>query len=557
MLISVVIVVCLTHQFVMAQKSPLEPMVKIEPEENHVFEGGVAEFNCTVTGRVKQNTSILWQYYHDTAAIWEYSATSMMVIYPSDSNPKIFENVEFSNYTNTVNSPSNEEEVFMLSIRDVRPSNDSFGVKIFCVLDYHSTGISNNDKLDTSTLVVWKKPLSAPQCKFEGDIPEIITNKDTDYSIKLTCSLDGSPKHELTWYVITEDGILDIIGNPGVDSISADRDITAAEHGIEYICHAVIAVIPDEPLTCSIIPYNPAPKISLTIKDNGEEGTTVIFCNNTGVSTPDTEYLWYINGIMLSTTPDESISIKQTSTNSTLYISDSLFSSNSAEVACEGVIPMVTSANETLTIPINEPRSDSMSIIIIAAAAAGGSFVIIIVVLCFCCFCIKRTRSDKANAKEQDGTAMTLEENEVGSPRNTSNNQVNHGDSAMIASTPRKETGKPNNHYSLEPSVSSKPGEGGIPVYALPNKNKTQLQSDQDKNKNVSPSLYDDVNVPKSNDDTISNKDAVQRGDQSKRNAEGLTYADIAITSSATGKDVSSDDVIRTESATVYSEVKM
>ena len=552
MLLSVVIVVCLTYQLVMAQESPPVPAIEIKPEENHVLVGGVAEFTCTVTGRVKQNTDIRWQYYHesDLSVTWEYSATSLMaIIYPN--NPTIFENVNIS-----VHHSSSNEEVFTLKIRNV--TNDG---KIFCI--YYAGPAAGYSVLDKSPLVVWRKPLNNPECKFAGDIPEIIIDTDRYYNIKLTCSLDdGSPNPELFWYITTDEGGLDKIKGPSNNSITVDRDISVSDLGRAFLCHAVIAATPNNPLTCSIIPYNPTPKISIKhvkTEEYGEEDTIVIFCNNTGASSSNTTYFWYMDGRMLSTTPDESISITQSSTNSTLVISNSLLSSNPAEITCEGVIPMTARANKSLTITIDaitQPRSELLSIVIIAAAAAGGSFLIIIIVLLICYY--KHTRSKKANGGTATEGAMTLEESEAGSPRNTSNDQVNHGDDAMIASTPRKERGHSNNHYSLEPSVSSKPGEGEIPVYALPNKNKTlQSQSDQDKNKDASPSLYDDVNVPKSNDDTISNKDAVQREDKAKRNAEGLTYADIAITSSATGNDVSSDDIIRTESATVYSEVKM
>ena len=411
MLFSVIIVVCLTHQFVIAQQSRPVPTGKLEPEENHVLEGSVAEFTCTVSGRVKQDTNIYWQYVYEYKLIWEYSPTSMTQTYVFDNDYRILETLMFSNDTVVYNS-NYEEEVFMLSIRNVRPTNDSSIGLIFCIYGDHTNEIGKL-LLDTSQLVVWRKPSRDPQCKFEGHIPEIITVKDGHYSIKLTCSLDdGNPKPELIWYVASKYSGLDIIGSPGVDSISADRDITAADHGIEYICHAVIGAIADEPLTCSIIPYNPAPKISITMittEEYDEEDIVMVFCNNTGFSTPDTTYLWYINGMMLSTTltPDDgTFLIKQTLTNSTLFISNFLLSSNSAEITCEGVIPMTARANGSLTITIDtiDDRTDSESIKIIAAAVAGGSFVMIIVVLLICCV-IKRIKSNKAsNGEEQDET---------------------------------------------------------------------------------------------------------------------------------------------------------
>ena len=80
--------------------------------------------------------------------------------------------------------------------------------------------------------------------------------------------------------------------------------------------------------------------------------------------------------------------------------------------------------------------------------------------------------------------------------------------------------------------------------------------TDATPNKETEITLYDNE-LYSSNDNIISNKDAVQSEEESKGNAEGLTYADIAITSSETGNGVSSRPIIRPESATLYSEVQM
>ena len=150
MLFSVIIVVCLTHQFVIAQQPRTEPTGKIEPEENHVLEGGVAEFTCTVSGRVKQDTDIYWQYVYEYIVIWEYSPTSMTQTYAHDNDYSIFETLMFSNDTVVYNS-SYEEEVFMLSIRNV--TNDGYIGLIVCTYGDHTNEIGIIITLDTSHLL--------------------------------------------------------------------------------------------------------------------------------------------------------------------------------------------------------------------------------------------------------------------------------------------------------------------------------------------------------------------------------------------------------------------
>ena len=304
----------------------------------------------------------------------------------------------------------------------------------------------------------------------------------------------------------------------------------------------------------------------------------LIFCNNTGVSTPDTHYLWYINNALLNASQYENLEIKVETTFATLSIENASFLPNNTKLTCEVVIPLVARANASLTVHfgnIKQPKTNStitnevparrlMFTIIIAAASVGGFVIIFLVLLVYCNMKCKRSEqaNDKENAKvpshRNSQSSKQEDSNEV--TQCTSNEGADNG---PVYATPNK--GKKDSEIQKTPesSQSANTTPSGIPIYALPDKSKKAHteEGSSDTNKDTEPeiknkikdssvSLYDDVNTI---DD---NADKDQKNSRVNKNVEGLNYADLEITSSARGRGTSKD-IIRTENVTVYSEVKM
>ena len=426
-------------------------------------------------------------------------------------------------------------------------------------------------------LTVWTRPTSKPQCYFQGDIPDVIPNHEV-YQITLTCSLQGGdPPPYLNW-LSDRNGHYSQIGGTGFHNISIVQDITASDHGREYICKADILATPDDPLTCSIIPYNPVPIVSVSFSEPIlEPGSTIsIFCNNTGASTPDTHYLWYINSTLVNASNHQNIEITEAKTYSSLNIGNSTFLPNNTKFTCEGVIPLIARANVSLTVIFdnikqptinsnvtNEASALGSSVIVITATASGGSFVIIILVLLVCCV-MKCKRSGQANYKE-NGKVSSRRNSQSSKQKNS--NECNQcistegANDGPVYATPNKGKQDSENQKSPESSRPANTSQSGIPIYALPNKSKNTHTEEgssntnkdakpQDKITDSSASLYGDVN-------TINDSAAeIQKTTKVYRNAEGLNYADLEIASSARSSGVT-EDIIRTENVTVYSEVKM
>ena len=224
-----------------------EPSGKLEPAVNHVLEGGTAVFTCTVTGRDKENVDIVWYIaltYLSPGSYVSYLATSMTVI----TEPFGFLN--FKNHTIVYNA-SYEEEVFELRINNVTKLSED--LDFLCGF---RTPLFFVTSIGMGRLIVWSLPTSKPQCSFQGDIPPVIHDGES-YPITLTCSLeDGDPRPSLTWYRVDQNQ-LQMISSPSINTSTSTQSITASDYLHEFTCRAVIGAIPDDPLTCSVIPYQP------------------------------------------------------------------------------------------------------------------------------------------------------------------------------------------------------------------------------------------------------------------------------------------------------------
>ena len=218
-------------------------LVKFEPAVNHVLEGGTAVFTCTVTGR-DENVDIEWivALNYISPGLYTYLATSMTVITGT------FGVLNFKNHTIVYNA-SYEEEVFELHINNVTKLPED--LDFLC--GFHTPLFRT---IGFGRLVVWSLPTSKPQCSFQGDIPPVIHDGES-YPITLTCSLEGGdPQPSLTWYRVDQNQ-LQTISSPSVNSSTSTQSITASDYLHEFTCQAVIGAIPDDPLTCSVIPYQP------------------------------------------------------------------------------------------------------------------------------------------------------------------------------------------------------------------------------------------------------------------------------------------------------------
>ena len=554
------------------------PTGTLKPRRNDVLEGNSAVFTCTVNGG-DSGDDIRWQglYYYDSflRVAWDYAGISMSTT--SFSVNSIIDVslglnlLTFGNYSISYSQNMENQDVSQLSIANTTKYDGYF--QFSCRIGNEHTQYIIGNYAD---LTVWTRPASKPQCCFQGDIPDVIPNHEV-YQITLTCSLQvGYPPPYLNW-LSDRNGHYSQIGSTGFHNISIVQDITASDHGREYICKADILAIPDDPLTCSIIPYNPVPIVSVSFSEPIlEPGSTIsIFCNNTGASTPDTHYLWYINSTLVNASNHQNIEITEAKTHSSLNIGNSTFLPNNTKFTCEGVIPLIARANASLTVTSGKMKQPKISStvtneafapwsldIVIIAAASGGGFVIIILVLLICCV-MKCKRSGQVNDKEnikvsshRNSQSKQKNSNEV--TQCISNEGANNG---PVYATPNKGKQDSENQKSPESSRPTNTSQSGIPIYALPNKSKKThtKEGSSNTNKDAKPknkitdsstSLYDDVNTI--ND----NADEVQKTSKVNRNAEGLNYADLEIASSARGSGVT-EDIIRTENVTVYSEVKM
>ena len=483
------------------------PTGTLEPKVNNVLEGSIAEFTCTVTGRDRVNSQIWWQGQTRAGELWRYSATHRTIIY---GDPSFLENLGFQTNTSSV------EEVFILQLFNATKRDNQ---SISCIHSSMDTTYTLDDNA-SARLVVWTKPTENPRCSYTyvGEIP-IIISSGGNYPIILSCSIEGGdPQPQLTWYKNDRNSLLQI-GGPSTNSLNINHLITATDLGREYVCQAAIDATPDEPLTCQIIPYNPMPEIAVTSeKQTYQIGERIsIFCNNTGVSTANTTYSWYINDVLTTESSDGSTMIMNTMKSSTIYIANYTFSSNIVEVICEGIIPNVARANATVSLTVMRtsdqttikptmmtqmPSEQGLMMIIIIAAAAGGTFVIIIIVIIVCCVYSKC----KHLGKEVDTENIKTDSVRV---KNTS-----------------------------EPGTSSE----------TPKNPKTIETANEEANKKQmdnSSAVYDDVPT-----------DNIADPSKFKANVEGLAYADLEIAPQARG-NVKNEHIIQTETATVYSEVKM
>ena len=326
-----------------------------EPKVNNVLEGGSAEFVCTVTSRDKQNEDIGWLFFYEfdtKVRLWQYSVTSNFTF--GDFNTLNI-NYAFENKTIVYNS-SYVEERFTLRIINATKTDEHY--KFLCIYWREQHGQRWQSVFDSGIVVVWTTPSSQPQCQYDGDIPNIIQGQE-HFNISLTCSLnDGDPLPLLAWYTINETDLTPVAGS-ATSSLRVFQTITAFDHGREFICQADIAAIPDESLICSVIPYIPKPQIDVVsdklIYEMSEPIT--ILCNNTGLSTADTIYLWYIEKVLIDVSQIYGLSVEETMSSSTLFILDYFFSTTTVEVTCEVVVPTVSTANKSLVITIVESSS--------------------------------------------------------------------------------------------------------------------------------------------------------------------------------------------------------
>ena len=565
-------VLCLLYLF---QTAIGIPTGTLKPRRNDVLEGNSAVFTCTISGG-DSGDDIRWQglYYYDSflRVAWDYAGISMSTTSFNVNNiidvSLGLNLLTFGNYSISYSQNIENQDVSQLRIANTTKYDGYF--QFSCRIGNEHTQYIIGNYAD---LTVWTRPTSKPQCCFQGDIPDVIPNHEV-YQITLTCSIqEGYPPPYLNW-LSDRNGHYSQIGGTGFHNISIVQDITASDHGREYICKADILAIPDDPLTCSIIPYNPVPIVSVSFSEPIlEPGSTIsIFCNNTGASTPDTHYLWYINSTLVNASNHQNIEITEAKTHSSLNIGNSTFLPNNTKFTCEGVIPLIARANASLTVifdNIKQPTINStvtneasLDVVIIAAASGGGFVIIILVFLIFCVMKCKRSgqTNDKENiqgsSNRNSQSSKRKNSNEV--TQCTSNEGANNG---PVYATPNKGEKDSENQKSPESSRPSNTSQSGIPIYALPNKSKNTHTKEgsfntsknvkpQDKFTDSSPSLYDDVNVI--NDSA----DEVQNTSKSKKNAEGLKYADLEFASSVPDSSVS-EDIIRTENVTVYSEVKM
>ena len=287
-----------------------------------------------------------------------------------------------------------------------------------------------------------------------------------------------------------------------------------------------------------------------------------IFCNNTGAYTPETKYLWYINNTFVNVSHHKSIEILETNTYSILHIINSTFLTGNFKITCEAVIPMVVRANASLTVTLGDIKQGTdepakMFYIIIITASTGGALEIIIFVLLFYCICIKWKRSNiednnhEIPAIEKDSTSKKKSSSKITHSARNEHTKTNQIDASQHQGNNSENQSSAANVAEIELSIHALPNESNSTkkecsddrVSALPNKNKYGVD------KGLS-SFHSDMNT------LTNNTVEVKTVTITNKNGEGLNYADIDITF-ATQEDGVNNSIIRTERATIYTEVNL
>ncbi|XP_072044655.1 uncharacterized protein [Amphiura filiformis] len=517
---------------------------------NNVLEGDTAEFTCNVTGR--NSEELFWQSYNiNTSSGWTKNAQFTGDLFSNSLNQgKYYTSYAFEGATE------------MLNLRIVN-------VIINDGLDRFRCVFNNGDQFiiigTTSKLTVWTKPKIQPTCGILGFIPTVITGNMEYDNIKLTCDLnDGDPLPVLTWYEVTgsEYEVLSISPD-GQAQVTYIFNIGAQDHGREFICIATVADTLDKSLSCSIIPYNPMPVITITpdtLVITNKSASSII-CINTGAWTNDTTYLWYIDDTLIGNDSD-GMHIIQSIMNSTLVIEDSSSLSNNIKITCEGVIPDVPNASANASILVTIEFHDSVSLpntIIIAAAAAGGSIVIIVIFIIIVCL-VRRSRGSSKTHKENSVEASTGVDNS-----SVKMDVVDHN--AGISTGPENGSKLPKAKYLVSVQSTS---SNVAPIYATPNKGqKEEIPADAppyalpDKTKaktKLKHTQYEDVGLSSVYDDVSGsgeNENKSPGGNKEVPNVECLTYADLEISQPAEGNGAKKGDILGKDDMTVYSEVKI
>ncbi len=262
---------------------------------------------------------------------------------------------------------------------------------------------------------VWTRP----KCVIKPPFPTDVLRGDMEHDTWVTCYV---PLHStntlLTLFEVTNMGNIMVNSRSNRNQADWYATFTAADYGREFLCEAEFNT--NDIRTCSIIPYKPLPVLTLDPDEHlpNTNGTTIT-CNNTGTSTDDTYYKWYIEDILVDNSVE--LSVHSTSTGSTLFFDNYIWPSNSVKVTCMGVIPEVVSVNESLVIIIdamvptssesvttmsnnqssvtNAPASSPLNLITIVAIAAGGFLAIMLIIILVCI--IKRSCPSSKTDKDQ------------------------------------------------------------------------------------------------------------------------------------------------------------
>ena len=563
---------------------------------NNVGEGDTATFTCTVTGRDTSTQSLLW-----TLSYRNNGEDRVFLYFPATMTGLIDANRILTPWSHGhyFLSYSETDGMEQLQLRISNVTKGDGNCQFNCVYRTNSQSKGNTTIIFgiAVNLAVWTKPTCNGLMK--DYLPAVITPADDPFQIILLCTTDPDAL-TLSWYLTMDDGLRSNIGYPVTFTNQATHFITAADYGREFICEATTMNDPEFKLTCSVVPYHPRPMIFvipdvLTIQ-SGESLTA--HCINKGVSSSETNYLWYIGNMLLNDIEDEMIHIMETERNSTLDLGKKYLPSGNITITCEAVIPGILSvgSNATVTVtvvpvkPITPslsplttgtaiPGSQSQELmwIMISAAAAGGLLLIIIILILICCF-----RRNRVGSKtEQQTLQASITKNDSLTRENVQSYHLHQNPD-------------PSNTSTMPNSVSSQPpgsSQSAPPIYAIPNKSrshKVSLQQDtaegqlchyddvgggpsysnaktsDDVNEPSSthtrnqfedePSAYDDASLSENYSDTLSGTSASKRS----ANVEGLMYADIEIsgTKYSNGNE-NNDEILETDNITVYSEVKM
>ena len=560
--------------------------------QSYVGEDDTVEFTCTVTGRDKQNQYLHWQIFNTLSRDSTFFLANMT---RNVSRNEIQTEGIHGNYRISY-AEENSQEVLKLRIVNV--------TKLDGILTFNCAYTRTNEPsifLDRPfhlgawiTLTV----LTQPECSFVPLLPQHIPSlisTNSLYRIALICQTEQTEALSVSWYTTENERKMEISASQ-IHTNTLQTDIDAGDHGREYTCEALTDQSPGLVLTCSVIPYDPRPELTVTsdtsmIKDG--EGL-IVYCTNTGAFPPDTRYLWYINNVLLNDLEDEMIKLAQAQYNSTLSLGYSFLPSENVKITCEGTIPGIVSANASVIVNVErkmysespattlvtelvtptEPDSQ-MLVVIIATASAGGLFLIIILLILIRCCCLRRRLVDsKTGQQSLEPPTVTVDSLTVEKNRSHSGYQ-NPG--------PANATKLP----SQNQPQSGSPLHNGIPIYAKPNKagslkNTTeklkverklshyedvgeQLDGSSRDQSNKSsahknsfyegmPSEYDAVSVPTDKANILCQNAPSKRS----ANVEGLMYADLEISNVRNSNGVdNSRSVTGNDNLTVYSEVKM